>query len=145
MEKKLYRSRHDRKIGGVCAGLAEYYGTDATIIRLAAVLLVFADGIGLLAYIVGWIIMPERPLVIDGEVHNEPPERGEPSSLAKFLPGLILIIIGLVFIVNKFYWWFDFGDLWPVALIVVGIFLLIKYSNSGEESDHTIQSGGGTL
>ncbi len=143
MEKKLYRSRHDRKIGGVCAGLADYLNVDATIIRLGAVLLVFADGIGLLAYIIAWIIMPERPLVIDGEVHTEPPERKDPSPIGKVLPGLILIIVGLVFLINKFYWWFDFGDLWPVALIVVGLILLIKYGNHKDESDSTMQSKGG--
>ena len=43
--KKLYRSRVDCKIGGVCAGLAEYFNIDATIVRIIAILLIFAEGV----------------------------------------------------------------------------------------------------
>ena len=55
--KKLYRSSTDKKIAGVCGGIAEYMNVDSTIVRLVAVLLVFW-GAGLLAYIVAALIMP---------------------------------------------------------------------------------------
>lgn len=61
MTKKLYRSRQDRMIGGVCGGIAEYFEIDSTLVRLAFLLVVFAGGAGVLAYIIGWIIIPERP------------------------------------------------------------------------------------
>ncbi len=61
MKKKLYRSREDKMLGGVCGGIANYFGVDPTLIRLAFVLIFFADGAGLLAYIVAWILIPEKP------------------------------------------------------------------------------------
>lgn len=57
--KKLKKSRTDRKLCGVCGGLAEYLNMDSTIIRLIWALLIFAAGTGLLAYIIAAIIMPE--------------------------------------------------------------------------------------
>ena len=61
MEKKLYRSRTDKKICGGCGGLAKYLNTDPTIVRLLVVLLTLFVGGGLIAYIVCALIMPEEP------------------------------------------------------------------------------------
>ena len=61
MEKKLYRSRTDKKICGVCGGLAKYLEIDVTIVRLVCALLVVFTGIGLLAYIIGALVMPNEP------------------------------------------------------------------------------------
>ena len=61
MEKKLYRSRKDKKICGVCAGLAQYLGMDPTVMRLIAVLLALFVGGGLIAYIVCALVIPEEP------------------------------------------------------------------------------------
>jgi len=60
MEKKLYRSTKDKKIAGVCAGMAEYLNIDPTVIRLIWVLVAFS-GAGLLAYLVCALIIPEKP------------------------------------------------------------------------------------
>jgi phage shock protein PspC (stress-responsive transcriptional regulator) len=72
MEKKLYRSRTDKKISGVCGGLAQYLNVDVTIIRLIwALALLFAGG-GLLAYIICALIIPEEPeQIVDAEVVPE--------------------------------------------------------------------------
>lgn len=59
--KKLYLSASDRKISGVCGGVAEYFGIDPTLVRLAFLLLAAGWGSGLLAYIVAAIIIPEPP------------------------------------------------------------------------------------
>ena len=67
MEKKLYLSKKDKKIGGVCGGVAEYFNIDSTLVRLLFVLFVLALGSGLLAYIIAWIVVPERPASEDGE------------------------------------------------------------------------------
>lgn len=61
MEKKLYRSRTDKKICGVCGGLAKYLNMDATIVRVLTVLLTLFVGGGLLAYIICALIIPEEP------------------------------------------------------------------------------------
>jgi phage shock protein C len=62
MNKRLYRSRKNRMIAGVCGGLGEYFNIDPTIIRVIAVLLLLPGGLpGLLPYIVLWIIVPNNP------------------------------------------------------------------------------------
>ena len=58
MKKKLYKSVKDKKIAGVCGGIAEYLDVDSTIVRLIGIILVFSWGSGLLAYIIAAIIMP---------------------------------------------------------------------------------------
>lgn len=57
--KRLTRSSTDKKIAGVCGGLAEYFGIDSTLVRLLFVLVALLPGPGLLLYIILWIIMPE--------------------------------------------------------------------------------------
>ena len=59
-QKRLYKSSTNRVLCGVCGGIGEYFNIDPTIIRLIFVLFVFGVGIGLLAYIVAAIIMPEQ-------------------------------------------------------------------------------------
>lgn len=59
--KRLYRSIYDRKVCGVCGGLAEYFGLDATVIRLVwAILTVIGWGTGLLVYLVAALVIPEE-------------------------------------------------------------------------------------
>jgi phage shock protein PspC (stress-responsive transcriptional regulator) len=60
MEKKLYKSNKNKMIDGVCAGIGEYFNIDPTLVRLGAVLLACTGG-GLLAYIIGAIIIPRDP------------------------------------------------------------------------------------
>lgn len=66
MEKKLYRSRTDKKVAGVCAGLAKYLNIDVTLIRLIWALVVICGGAGLLAYLVCALVIPEEPNAIEG-------------------------------------------------------------------------------
>ena len=61
MEKKLYRSRADKKICGVCGGLAKYLELDVTIVRLICALLVVFTGVGLLAYLIAALVIPSEP------------------------------------------------------------------------------------
>ena len=58
-EKKLARSAN-KKLAGVCGGLAEYFGLDASIVRIVWLLCVLFGGFGLLAYLIMWIVMPEQ-------------------------------------------------------------------------------------
>jgi phage shock protein PspC (stress-responsive transcriptional regulator) len=59
--KRLYRSRDERMLGGVCGGLAEYLHTDQALIRVLFVLFALAAGPGIIAYLVMWIIVPLEP------------------------------------------------------------------------------------
>jgi phage shock protein C len=60
--KRLIRPRAGRKIAGVCAGMAEYFDLDVTLVRVLWLIVAFMTGIGLLAYPIAWIVMPEEPL-----------------------------------------------------------------------------------
>lgn len=61
--KKLYRSQRDKKLCGVCGGIAEYFNIDSTLIRLLWVIFSFA-GCGIIVYIIAAIIMPNNPDII---------------------------------------------------------------------------------
>jgi phage shock protein PspC (stress-responsive transcriptional regulator) len=60
--RKLYRSRTNRKLAGVCGGLAQYLNADATLIRVLFVVLALLGGPGLVIYLLMWILVPEEPL-----------------------------------------------------------------------------------
>lgn len=60
MAKKLYRSRTDRKIWGICGGLAKYLDMDSTVVRIIAIVSIFISGIGIIAYIVMRIMVREE-------------------------------------------------------------------------------------
>lgn len=58
--KKLYRSKNNKIIAGVCGGIGEYFNIDPTLIRLLLVVLTVLGGSGLLAYIICWVIIPQE-------------------------------------------------------------------------------------
>jgi len=61
MDKRLYKSRNDKKISGVCGGIANYFDIDPTLVRIAWVLFSLAYGSGIIAYIIFALVMPEEP------------------------------------------------------------------------------------
>ncbi|MCX8130357.1 MAG: PspC domain-containing protein [Clostridia bacterium] len=63
MNRRIYLSDTNKKVGGVCGGIGEYFGIDPTLIRLLTVVLTFFTGIvgGVVAYIVAWAIIPQSP------------------------------------------------------------------------------------
>lgn len=61
--KRLYRSRDDKVLGGVCAGIGNYFAVDPVMIRLLWVILTFLSmGAGIIVYLIAWIIVPEEPI-----------------------------------------------------------------------------------
>lgn len=75
VRKRLYRSRRDRRVAGVCAGIADYLGVDATLVRIAWVLIAMAGGPGVLLYIVMAAIVPEEPEFVQASA--EKAKRGD--------------------------------------------------------------------
>jgi phage shock protein C len=69
----LMRLRAGRKIAGVCAGLAEYFDLDVTLIRIVWAVCVICGGVGLIAYVVAWILMPEEPLYLPAPLTQSKP------------------------------------------------------------------------
>ena len=59
-KKRLYRSHDGRIVAGVCAGLADYFGVDPTLVRLAFALFTIFGGAGILLYLCAWIVIPEQ-------------------------------------------------------------------------------------
>ena len=59
--KKLYLAESDRKIAGVCGGIAEYFGVDSTLIRVLWVVFAIFAGSGVLAYLIAWLLIPRNP------------------------------------------------------------------------------------
>ncbi len=68
MNKKLYRSRNDQMIAGVCAGIAEYLDLDPTVVRILFVLLALGPVPGILVYIILAVIMPEAPAIEEAKM-----------------------------------------------------------------------------
>jgi phage shock protein C len=61
MEKRLQRSRTEKMLGGVCGGLAAYFGVDPTLVRVLWVALTLIVGVGILLYLILWVVMPLEP------------------------------------------------------------------------------------
>ncbi|MFW5814422.1 MAG: PspC domain-containing protein [Spirochaetota bacterium] len=64
MRRRLYLGR-DKRIAGVCSGIADYFAIDATLVRVGWILFMLAGGSGILAYIIAMVVMPEKPDNID--------------------------------------------------------------------------------
>lgn len=62
--KRLVRPREGRKVAGVCAGMAEYFDLDVSLVRVVWLILAFMTGVGFIGYIVAWIVMPEEPYML---------------------------------------------------------------------------------
>ncbi len=132
--KKLYRSREDRIIAGVCAGLADYFNIDTTFVRLAFIFLFLVEGVGVVAYLIAWVIIPEQSqqLIVEGSSQaeanfaNEEYEMNSKNIDRNRVLGYILIILGLVFLLDRWlpaiYW----DKYWPVLLIIVGGIILSR-------------------
>jgi phage shock protein C len=126
--RRLERSREDRVIAGVCGGLGEYFGVDAVLIRIAALVLVFAGGAGILLYAIGWIAMPEAPE--PGTPEAAAAARGAPAAertSSAVALGLAFVAFGAFFLIDEV--WSDFLSwkyIWPIALIAVGAIVLLR-------------------
>lgn len=114
--RQLHRSRTNRVLAGVCGGIAEYYGSDPTAVRLAALLIGLFTGIVpmVVAYIVAAIVVP------DGDGVAMAPGRAElgPGQTAIVL-GVLLVLVGIAGLANV---WLDvaWDRIWPFALIGLG-------------------------
>lgn len=158
MRKRIYRSETDKVIGGVCGGLGDYFSIDPTWIRILFVLSIFANGIGLIAYIIGWIVIPAHRetsaettgVTEEGTMNAQtaPATSNAPSNGRKhglgFLPGIILIVLGMIFLFDRLFYWFDFDYIWPLVLVGIGAVLIYRSAKpvpeKGHVATHTTQS-----
>lgn len=122
---KLYRSRGNKMIAGVCAGLAAYFHIDVIIVRLIFVAVALADGIGILIYIILAIVLPLEP---EGSPTVVPPPSPAWLSNRRNLAAIVLILIGAVALLNQFVpWrWWHLHLFWPALLVILGVYVIIK-------------------
>jgi phage shock protein C len=123
--KRLFRSRDDSVIAGVCGGLGKYLDVDPVLIRIAAVVLVFAGGAGILLYVIGWIAIPEEPDAGAAATTTASAEIERTSGAV--LLGFVFVVLGLFFLLDEL--WPDFLSwryTWPIALIAVGIAIVVR-------------------
>jgi phage shock protein C len=142
MDKRLYRSTTNKIVAGVCGGLGEYFNIDPVFVRVIAVILaIIPHGFGIVAYIVAWIIIPKEREA--GAVVEKPVQKQKPlSPWNKYLPGVILIAVGIILLLEDAWYWFHWEDFWPLLLIVAGLFLLLRRSGRREVVDDTARSAG---
>ncbi len=164
--KQLYRSSSDVILGGVCSGLGRYLNIDTTIIRIVFILITLFLGSGVLLYVLLWIFVPMEPVGYEfGDAYNKdfnknfnddnmdpqnqqnqqnPDEfmknyqkqQKNKKDNANFVGGIILITVGLLFLISEYIPRIDFGDLWPIILIVIGALMLRNnYQNRNKNGD----------
>ncbi len=164
MEKKLQRSRRHKVFAGIAGGLGEYLDIDPIIIRVIFVLITIFHGVGLLIYIIMWIVIPEEPFDVlfteqepnfkenfenstsdesnlgSQSVFDEAAKSvndmkmNSGSSNGRVIIGAILILIGLLFLSEKFFPFFDFELVFAVGIIILGVSLLLNFFNKSEKS-----------
>ncbi len=151
MEKKLYRDEYRKKIGGVCAGLAEYFDVDVAIVRALFVITFFAGGSSCLAYFILWVVLPKKGMAyfnpgVDYRVNPDQPfspfdggktvNPGQPfgagytqkksSTPAGVIIGCMLILFGAAFLFHElglFRFW-HIAKFWPVVLVLGGFAMI---------------------
>jgi phage shock protein PspC (stress-responsive transcriptional regulator) len=141
-------------IGGVAGGLAEYFEIDPVIVRLLFVLAVIFGGSGILAYIILWIVIPQRPYIItpfnsqkdskgsedksesDDSKNNSEPKMNsftvKPQNNKTVFAGAILIVLGGLFLLDNFLPHFRFSHFWPLVLIGLGIAIIMNAKNNSQ-------------
>ena len=130
--KRLYKSRTERMIDGVCGGLAEFFGVDVTLVRITWVLLTLLGGSGIILYLVAMFIIPVNPVYV-------PPSQKQKASSAgtnaKFW-GILLVVVGVLWLFRNLdipyylHWWgFSWDYMLPVVLILAGVAFLFGGRN----------------
>jgi len=154
MTKRLYRSRTDAILGGVCGGLADYFAVDSSLVRIIFILLAVFTGFGVLAYVAMWLLIPEQGRS-DGDLADRVREGAEDIAerarafgrevkraphgghrAAALALGATLVIIGVAFLLHNLgiTWmkWVGARTLWPVVPILVGLAFLWRWMRGGE-------------
>jgi len=141
-QRRLYRSASSRYVAGVCGGMAEYFNIDPMVVRVIWFFSVFFHGAGVLAYIAAWIIVPENPRAV-----TAPPQPRTQNS-AQYILGIILIVLGVFFLAERFDWdflvpwhwdrflpyWFNWGMLFSVVIILLGMMLIFRPPHQSTKS-----------
>lgn len=153
MTGRLTRSRTDVVVAGVCGGLGEYLRIDPVLVRLFFVLLALGSGVGVLIYLILWVVLPRQGAGEAGtpdtlragaeEIAERARAAGEelrenlrqPNPNAGVAVGLALIVLGALFLLQglDLAWmrWLRFEMLWPLLLVAAGLALIWRQLKGG--------------
>lgn len=124
MNRQLYRSRSNRMLAGVCGGLAEYFNIDPTIVRILWALFAFY-GVGVIAYIIAVIVIPEGSYDTMNYGQQEHPINIDNTKVSIII-GSALILLGILVLGKHFFPRIDYKLIWPLVLIALGALVLVK-------------------
>lgn len=117
-QPRLYRSRDQKVIAGVCGGLGDYFALDPVWFRIGFVVLAFGGGSGVLIYLLMWLIVPEQPA-------GESVAPGPAAQLSgAVVIGIVLMFVGTIALVNTMAPWLG-QYFWPVILLIGGLALVL--------------------
>ena len=119
--RRLRRSRDDRMLGGVCGGIAAALGIDPLLLRIAAVALALSGGVGVLAYLIAWIVIPPA----DGDEPTPQITRATRHSVA-ITVGACLIGLGALLLLRPWMPWFGAQLFWPLVVAAAGVLILVS-------------------
>ena len=118
-QRVVRRSRGERVIAGVCGGIGRYLGVDPVLLRISFIVLALANGLGVIAYVVAWVAIPEerpgQPLAAAPEPRRE---------TGRLVLGGSLVVLGLVLLLDRLAPELD-ELFWPVALVAVGVAVML--------------------
>ncbi|HUG08542.1 MAG TPA: PspC domain-containing protein [Acidimicrobiia bacterium] len=117
-QPRLYRSREQKVIAGVCGGLGDYFALDPVWFRIGFVVLAFGGGSGVLIYLLMWLIVPEQPA---GESVNPAPAAQVSGAV---VIGIVLMFVGTIALVNTMAPWLG-QYFWPAILVIGGLALVL--------------------
>ncbi len=139
--RKLSRNSMNKVIGGVCSGLAEFFGLDVALVRIAFVIAFLFASFGFWLYIILWIVLPEGQRTIDNgqqtsdwgqqtaDIGQQSESVTKPESKVKSIfAGSLVILIGLLFLVNNFIPINWVWKLWPLILVAIGVVMIVTSS-----------------
>jgi phage shock protein C len=127
-QRRLYRSRTNKVIAGVCGGLSEYLNVDTTVVRLVWILITLFGGAGVVAYVLAYLIIPLKPKDAD-----EMNQKDQPEFTAVRIFGILFAGAGVVILLDNLdilsfhHWWnISWDFVFPGLLILAGIYFLTK-------------------
>lgn len=150
MERKLYKDEHHKMVGGVCAGLADYFNIDVTIIRIVFLVGLVLHGASFVPYVVLWIVLPKKNYLFNQPFVDYTVPPGEPaqspfsaepfvapkapkSHTGSIIVGTIMLLFGLVLLSHQLdiIPYYAIRHYWPLLIIAIG--LVIIFTNNKKE------------
>jgi len=119
-EKKLVRPKKGRMLFGVAASIANYFNIDVTIVRIIFIIITIWGGVGIVLYIIGIFLIPEEGAKDDKEKNKEKKIHRDGG----WIFGLIVLLVGIIFLLSNFVWWFSWSKMWPLILILIGLIII---------------------